>query len=932
MLRKLLLLLIVLPVELCAQSVRYDSNVFTSATNVPAGAQAPIYTVPYSKITVCGYPATPTSAVCTNTVTIYSDSALSAPISQPLTADSQGRFGFWIPPGQYSYSVQTSAGTYSGNYPITLTGSFAPGGVANEVQANRGNGLLKGAGFLNSDVRTNTLPPLKAYLACVHAARTRGCDINVISDSRGIVTNDIARQTQTGALTLDIPYEDKWVTLLRNHLQALYGNGGPGMVPLRWAVGIGTPNPEYTYIGSATYDNHDVGPYQVNGSGTVTDAMLYHWANGSTVTWSNASPYVIGSVQCATTTASGSWGVSVDGVSYGTACPGNTSSTTAARFDTAPLPSTPHKMTVTCSGAGGCFLYALGGSNATGVRVNNLSLGSGSAETFGFAPSTQFAFADLEITPPVLSIVAHHTNESGQGISVATFQTSLANIYAHESGLGASSLFMAYGQDSISGQAPYYAALTAFMAANPVASLDIRTRWGQTLNPYYFGPDTIHENVPGNRETDAMVEAVLTDIPTPSNNLSANGASCSSGVAGYDYRGNPICNASGPVRACPTGYAYSETRTIPHGLVAENLVDFPVALYFNGISINSITDAAIKTVANGGQAQSSTGLDIVFCQNGFQLSHELVNGSYDPTTGKAEFYVKMSPSATVDTPFQVLIGNPNAVDTSRAADALSNGFAAVYHMGSTLTAAYYADSTACGNTLSTPAVGSATGGTGHLGNYLNLTISGDGGVASPSCLSSNSDARTVEGWFKLPATLSSYAQFLPGYGLYTAEGNFGPYLQSVSGVPGIYFQTPGTASRLTSWTPDTNWHFLSVALPPGGTAKDAIYNFDGASSTAVCPAGYPIACTGTVKTQPLQIHINGNNGLNPGAIALDEVRISNVFRSPGWTATTYTNLSNSAAFTPLTTSGAVTNAPYTGTCGPTTTLTVKGGSITGCIP
>lgn len=103
-----------------AQGVRFDSNITTAAKNVAPGTQAPIYSMPGALITVCGYPAEPSGAVCTNTVTAYSDKALTQALTQPFAADSTGAFGFWIAPGTYSYSVQNALGAYLGTYSLSV--------------------------------------------------------------------------------------------------------------------------------------------------------------------------------------------------------------------------------------------------------------------------------------------------------------------------------------------------------------------------------------------------------------------------------------------------------------------------------------------------------------------------------------------------------------------------------------------------------------------------------------------------------------------------------------------------------------------------------------------------------------------------------------------------------------------------------------------
>jgi hypothetical protein len=115
---KKLLLLLALTCSALGQGVRYDGNVTVSATNVPAGAQAPVFTLPYAVATACSFPAV--GSPCTNTVPIYSDVAPTQALDNPLTADSQGRFGFWIAPGIYSYSVQKSSGVVVGTYTLSL--------------------------------------------------------------------------------------------------------------------------------------------------------------------------------------------------------------------------------------------------------------------------------------------------------------------------------------------------------------------------------------------------------------------------------------------------------------------------------------------------------------------------------------------------------------------------------------------------------------------------------------------------------------------------------------------------------------------------------------------------------------------------------------------------------------------------------------------
>ena len=152
------------------QGVRYDSSVTTISSSSAAGAQTPVMTVPKAIVTVCGFPAN--GSPCTNTVPIYLDQAETTQIPNPLTADPVGRFGFWIPPGTYTYSVQNQYGGQTlASYTITpgigttsatgVTGNFAVSGTlkGGAVSASVNNwqnpmtyGVLSGVSLMTSQI------------------------------------------------------------------------------------------------------------------------------------------------------------------------------------------------------------------------------------------------------------------------------------------------------------------------------------------------------------------------------------------------------------------------------------------------------------------------------------------------------------------------------------------------------------------------------------------------------------------------------------------------------------------------------------------------------------------------------------------------------------------------------------------------------------
>jgi hypothetical protein len=124
------LVLAALTATMYGQGIRYDSSVTQPASNVPPGAAAAIYTVPNAIVTVCSFPIIGTP--CTNTVPLFQDQALTIVQDNPIQADAFGRFGFWVAPGVYSYSLQTQSGKNVGNFPLSLNsppGPPGPGGI-----------------------------------------------------------------------------------------------------------------------------------------------------------------------------------------------------------------------------------------------------------------------------------------------------------------------------------------------------------------------------------------------------------------------------------------------------------------------------------------------------------------------------------------------------------------------------------------------------------------------------------------------------------------------------------------------------------------------------------------------------------------------------------------------------------------------------------
>ena len=96
-----------------AQGVRFDSQVTTTAKNVPDGAQTAVFAVPNASIQICAV------STCVTPATVYQDQALTIALPSSFTADGAGRFGFWYAPGTtIYYRVLSPSRVILGTYPL----------------------------------------------------------------------------------------------------------------------------------------------------------------------------------------------------------------------------------------------------------------------------------------------------------------------------------------------------------------------------------------------------------------------------------------------------------------------------------------------------------------------------------------------------------------------------------------------------------------------------------------------------------------------------------------------------------------------------------------------------------------------------------------------------------------------------------------------
>lgn len=148
-----LVLLFSAPLALAQTPARFDLPVLTTTpSQVPIGTLPDLLAISNATVAVCGYPATLSAGMCTNTVTTYTDSSLgtACPSTAQLTAPGtnvcihttglQGAFGFWYDSSaqaHMTYTVKTTWGTF-GPFDI-LPGGGNGGGSGTVTRLSSGN-------------------------------------------------------------------------------------------------------------------------------------------------------------------------------------------------------------------------------------------------------------------------------------------------------------------------------------------------------------------------------------------------------------------------------------------------------------------------------------------------------------------------------------------------------------------------------------------------------------------------------------------------------------------------------------------------------------------------------------------------------------------------------------------------------------------------
>lgn len=314
------------------------------------------------------------------------------------------------------------------------------------------------------------------------------------------------------------------------------------------------------------------------------------------------------------------------------------------------------------------------------------------------------------------------------------------------------------------------------------------------------------------------------------------------------------------------GWKYRKKLTIESDVIDADLANFPVLVRLTAANFNF------------SQARSD-GYDIRFVSTNGVTLFAYERERHDAGAGKAEYWVNLPVvSGAVDTEFYLYYGNPAATNGENAAGVWDRNVRARYAMGNA-TSLRINDSTTNNNGAAKASVDHPRATEGVAGWAQEFNGTSDYLEASHAASLNLTTAITIQTWVNKPGSWESAYQKIVGK-CTNPSGEFSYGLSQGASPNGTYFflSISGTLrSVAVNAYPSANaWHHL-VGTYDGSTMK---YYIDGA---LVASANY--SGTITANTHPLRIGYTYTTEYFRGLI--DDVRISDVARSPAWIKAEY---------------------------------------------
>ncbi|HSW96878.1 MAG TPA: DUF2341 domain-containing protein [Candidatus Saccharimonadales bacterium] len=341
-----------------------------------------------------------------------------------------------------------------------------------------------------------------------------------------------------------------------------------------------------------------------------------------------------------------------------------------------------------------------------------------------------------------------------------------------------------------------------------------------------------------------------------------------------------------------TSFVYRKTITIDHTKVVggSDLSNFPVLI--------SITDPNLRTVANGGFVQNTSGYDILFTDTTqtIKLDHEIEK--YDPTTGEIDMWVRLPVLyANTDTVLSMYYDNTAISSSQENKNSVwDTNYVGVWHLNDNAANTTVSDSTAIINTGTNAANTSTKTVSGQIAGGLTFNGSTDKTVTTTNGSIKGQAGVTVSAWVNTTA-LSGLQQEI--------------YMESTNGTSATsrlaltinggtskfeFFGRTADADARTSWVSSSTalttntWYYVVAVYDSANSLNHLMVN--GVDQTS---AKTEAAFSSTTPTSAPYIGAQADatqfwNG------RLDEVRVSKTARTAGWNTTEYNNQSSPSTF------------------------------------
>ena len=352
--------------------------------------------------------------------------------------------------------------------------------------------------------------------------------------------------------------------------------------------------------------------------------------------------------------------------------------------------------------------------------------------------------------------------------------------------------------------------------------------------------------------------------------------------------------AASPVRwlmtAALPGFSYHRTITLDHTKVPNtDQTNFPILF--------SVSDALLKSSANGGHVSSATGYDIVFTEDAAgteKLDHEIE--SYNDATGQLVAWIRVPLlSHTTDTLIHMWYGNATIASSQESAGGVWDAtFTAVYHMGDNAASTVVRDSTARhsgANQVNTNLRAAA----GEVDGALTFNGSADYVRIGDAADLQIGNVRTVSMWVK-PSSLAGTTTYRLASEYADGNNNWSVVAESSGNADASTVRAEVDALGVAS----------QIKAPDNSIAAGAFYHlafvFGPSAPSAIYVNGVPV----TLQTPKQGLLTKGSANIlsigarNDGARAfpgiIDEVRISSAARSADWIRTEYDNQLSPSSF------------------------------------